>query len=92
MALILSLLSGMRHREAAETLTGERGPFLELHKEPECAHPHHSNTAVLNWHPGTFSGWGQDPLSHLTIFYCWEGRGISSNVSNLKVPISEVIP
>lgn len=35
MALILSLLSGMRHREAAETLTGKKSPFLGLHKEPE---------------------------------------------------------
>lgn len=68
MALILSLLSGIRHREAAETLTGERSPFLGLHKEPESASPQHSNTAVLNWHPGMFSGWCQDPLSHLTFF------------------------
>lgn len=69
MALILSLLSGMRHREAAETLTGERSSLLGLHKEPESANPQHSNTAVLNWHTGMFSGWCQDPLSHLTIFF-----------------------
>lgn len=84
MALILSLLSGMRHRGAAEALTGERSPFLGLHKEPECANPQHSNTAVLDWHPGMLSAWCQDPPFHLTIFYshCWEGRGISGNKSN----------
>lgn len=76
MALILSLLSGMRHREAAEALTGE-SPFLGLQKEPECANPQHSNTAVLDWHPGMLSGWCQHPPfpPHNLLFSLLGGQG-----------------